>query len=115
MGIEHLTGKAGLQPAISLVCWPVCRSHRAGSFHLLADSQNRDCLFAQDVARAFLPRVRSLAKWGKPTMKREPELRADFIAEAETAHRSASQVMRELMREYVVRQRQSREDEDFLP
>jgi len=48
------------------------------------------------------------------TMKLEAELRADFIAEAEAMHRPASQVMRDLMREYVQRQRQAREYGEFL-
>lgn len=48
------------------------------------------------------------------TMKLEPELRAEFMAEAEAAHRPASQVVRELMREYVQRQRAAREYEEFL-
>jgi predicted transcriptional regulator len=48
------------------------------------------------------------------TMKLEPELRAEFMAEAEAAHRPASQVLRELMREFVQRQRESREYDEFL-
>lgn len=48
------------------------------------------------------------------TMKLEPDLRAAFMAEAEAAHRPASQVMRELMREFVQRQRESREYDEFL-
>lgn len=48
------------------------------------------------------------------TMKLEPELRADFMAETEAAHRPASQVMRELMREFVQRQRDAREYDQFL-
>jgi predicted transcriptional regulator len=48
------------------------------------------------------------------TMKLEPELRADFMAEAQAAHRPASQVLRELMRDFVQRQRQSREYDEFL-
>ena len=48
------------------------------------------------------------------TMKLEPELRADFMAEADAAHRPASQVMRELMREFVERQRQARDYDAFL-
>lgn len=48
------------------------------------------------------------------TMKLEPELRAEFMAEAEAAHRPASQVLRELMREFVQRQREAREYEKFL-
>ena len=55
-----------------------------------------------------------MAKEAVFTMKLEPELRADFIAETEAAHRPASQVMRELMREFVQRQRQAREYDDFL-
>ena len=48
------------------------------------------------------------------TMKLEPELRAEFMAEAEAAHRPASQVLRELMREFVRRQREAREYDQFL-
>lgn len=48
------------------------------------------------------------------TMKLEPELRAEFMAEAEASHRSASQVLRELMREFVQRQREAREYDEFL-
>nr|MBF0220912.1 antitoxin of toxin-antitoxin stability system [Desulfobulbaceae bacterium] len=48
------------------------------------------------------------------TMKLEPELRSEFMAEAEAAHRPASQVLRELMREFVHRQRQAREYDEFL-
>lgn len=48
------------------------------------------------------------------TMKLEPELRAAFMAEAEAAHRPASQVLRELMREFIIRQREAREYDEFL-
>ena len=48
------------------------------------------------------------------TMKLEPELRDNFMAEAEAMHRPASQVLRELMREFVERQRQAREYDAFL-
>jgi predicted transcriptional regulator len=48
------------------------------------------------------------------TMKLEPELRDAFMAEAEASHRPASQVVRELMREFIERQRQAREYETFL-
>lgn len=48
------------------------------------------------------------------TMKLEPELRAEFIAAAKAAHRPASQVLRELMREFVQRQQQAREYDEFL-
>ena len=48
------------------------------------------------------------------TMKLEPELRAEFMAEAEAADRPASQILREMMREYIQRQRNAREYEAFL-
>jgi predicted transcriptional regulator len=48
------------------------------------------------------------------TMKLEPELRAEFMAEAEASHRPASQVLRELMREFVQRQREARAYDEFL-
>ena len=48
------------------------------------------------------------------TMKLEPELRAQFMAEAEASHRPASQVLRELMREFIERQRQERAYDSFL-
>jgi predicted transcriptional regulator len=38
------------------------------------------------------------------TMKLEAELRDEFMAAAEASHRPASQVVRELMREFVERQ-----------
>lgn len=55
-----------------------------------------------------------MAKEAVFTMKLEPELRDEFMAEAEAAHRPASQVLRELMREFVQRQRAAREYDDFL-
>lgn len=39
------------------------------------------------------------------TMKLEPDLRAEFMAAAEARHRPASQIVRELMREFVQRER----------
>ena len=47
------------------------------------------------------------------TLKLEAELRDEFMAEAEAAHQPASQVARELFREYVRRQREAREYENF--
>ncbi len=47
-------------------------------------------------------------------MKLESELRDQFMAEAEASHRPASQVLRELMREFVERQRQAREVDAFI-
>jgi predicted transcriptional regulator len=55
-----------------------------------------------------------MAKEAVFTMKLEPELRDDFMAEAEAAHRPASQVVRELMREFVRRQREERDYNAFL-
>ncbi|MEO6623986.1 MAG: antitoxin of toxin-antitoxin stability system [Burkholderiaceae bacterium] len=48
------------------------------------------------------------------TMKLEPELREEFMAEAEASHRPASQIVREMMRHFVQTQRESREYEAFL-
>lgn len=48
------------------------------------------------------------------TMKLELELRTAFMAEANAAHRPASQVLRDLMREFVQRQREAREYEKYL-
>ncbi|WP_347909995.1 antitoxin of toxin-antitoxin stability system [Pseudomonas grandcourensis] len=48
------------------------------------------------------------------TMKLESELREQFMAEAEAAHRPASQIVREMMRQFVQTQRESREYEAFL-
>ena len=48
------------------------------------------------------------------TMKLEADLRSAFMAEAEAARRPASQVLRELMREFVQRQQDARAYDDFL-
>lgn len=48
------------------------------------------------------------------TMKLEPQLRDAFIAEARTAHRPASQIVRDMMRDYVQRQRDERDHEAFV-
>ncbi len=48
------------------------------------------------------------------TMKLEPQLRDAFIAEAAAAHRPASQIVRDLMRDFVQRQREAREYEGFV-
>ncbi len=48
------------------------------------------------------------------TMKLEPDLRAAFMAAAEASHRPASQVVRELMRDYVQREQARQEHGDFL-
>lgn len=48
------------------------------------------------------------------TMKLEPELRENFMAEAAIEDRPASQIMRELMRGYIEQRRQAREYDDYL-
>ncbi|WP_029005830.1 hypothetical protein [Azorhizobium doebereinerae] len=48
------------------------------------------------------------------TMKLEPELRDAFMAEAEADHRPASQVVREMMRDYVRQRREARAYDAFL-
>jgi predicted transcriptional regulator len=48
------------------------------------------------------------------TMKLEPELREQFMAEAEASHRPASQIVREMMRQFVQTQQKAREYEIFL-
>jgi predicted transcriptional regulator len=48
------------------------------------------------------------------TMKLESELRDAFMAEAKAAHRPASQVVRDMMRDFVQRQRDAREYDEFL-
>lgn len=48
------------------------------------------------------------------TMKLEPALRADFMAAVAAEDRPASQVMRELMRNYIEQCRQAREYDDYL-
>ncbi|QPL36730.1 antitoxin of toxin-antitoxin stability system [Thalassospira sp. B30-1] len=47
------------------------------------------------------------------TMKLEPELRAEFMAEAAGEDRPASQIMRELMRGYIAQRRQAREYDNY--
>ncbi|SER13026.1 hypothetical protein SAMN05216522_11212 [Rosenbergiella nectarea] len=48
------------------------------------------------------------------TMKLESSLREDFIAAAKASDRPASQVIRELMREYIRRQSESKAYDAFL-
>jgi len=55
-----------------------------------------------------------MAKEAVFTMKLESDLRTEFMAEVEAVHRPASQVVRDLMREFVQRQRQAREYDAFL-
>jgi hypothetical protein len=55
-----------------------------------------------------------MAKEAVFTLKLEAELRDEFMAEADAAHQPASQVARELFREYVRRQREARDYDNFL-
>jgi hypothetical protein len=48
------------------------------------------------------------------TMKLESDLRDDFMAAANAVHQPASQVVRELMREFVNRQREKVDHEAFV-
>jgi predicted transcriptional regulator len=48
------------------------------------------------------------------TLKLEAELRDAFMAEAEAAHRPASQLVRELMRDFIRRQQDERDYDAFL-
>jgi hypothetical protein len=48
------------------------------------------------------------------TMKLEPTLREEFMAEALAMHRPASQIVREMMRDFVQKQRTEREYQAFL-
>lgn len=54
-----------------------------------------------------------MAKEAVFTMKLEPELRDAFVAEAAALDRSASQVVRELMRDFVKKQEEDRGYADF--
>mgnify|MGYP001585842232 CR=1 FL=1 len=48
------------------------------------------------------------------TMKLEPDLRESFMAEAAAADRPASQVVHELMRNYIEQRRHERAYSDYL-
>ncbi|WP_163268805.1 ribbon-helix-helix protein, CopG family [Chelativorans alearense] len=48
------------------------------------------------------------------TLKLDSELKEAFVAEAEAQDRPASQIVRELMRGYIERQREEREYRAFL-
>lgn len=55
-----------------------------------------------------------MAKEAVFNLKLEPELREDFIAAAQAAHRPASQVMRDLMRDFIRQQQQAKEHDEFV-
>jgi predicted transcriptional regulator len=48
------------------------------------------------------------------TLKLEPELREQFMAEAQATHRPASQVVREFMGDFVKQQRAAREHDAWM-
>ncbi|MDB5431890.1 MAG: antitoxin of toxin-antitoxin stability system [Caulobacter sp.] len=48
------------------------------------------------------------------TLKLEADLRDAFMAEAESTHRPASQLVREFMREFVQRQREARDHDAWV-
>jgi len=48
------------------------------------------------------------------TIKLEPELRAEFMAAAAADDRPASQIVRELMRDYIAHRQQAREYDGYL-
>lgn len=55
-----------------------------------------------------------MAKESVFTMKLESELRTAFMKEAASEDRPASQVMRELMRDYIEQRRQARQYDNYL-
>jgi hypothetical protein len=66
------------------------------------------------ILNQYICRSRTVLKDSVFTMKLDPELRADFMAEAAGEDRPASQVMRELMRGYIEQRRQARDYDDYL-
>lgn len=48
------------------------------------------------------------------TLKLETQLRDAFLAEAQAVDRPASQIVRDLMRDYVRRQREARDHDAFI-
>jgi hypothetical protein len=55
-----------------------------------------------------------MAKEAMFTLKLETELRDQFMAEAEAAHKPASQIVREYMRSFVKQQREKREHDEWF-
>lgn len=55
-----------------------------------------------------------MAKDAVFTVKLEPELRDEFVAEAATIDRPAAQLVREFMRDFIKRQRVEREYDEWL-
>jgi predicted transcriptional regulator len=48
------------------------------------------------------------------TLKLEPELREQFMAEAAAADRPASQIIREFMRDFIKRQQEARDHDNWF-
>ncbi len=48
------------------------------------------------------------------TLKLEAELRDAFMSEAEAAHRPASQIVRDFMRDYVKKQQEARDYDEWF-
>lgn len=55
-----------------------------------------------------------MAKEAVFNLKLEPELHDGFMAAAQAAHLPASQVMRDLMRDYIRQQQQAKANEEFV-
>ncbi len=55
-----------------------------------------------------------MAKEAVLNLKLEPELREEFMAAAQAAHRPASQIMRDLMRDFIRQQQQAKEHDEFV-
>lgn len=55
-----------------------------------------------------------MAKEAMFSMKLEPELRAEFMAAAESVDRPASQILREFMREFISARRENLSYQAFL-
>ena len=55
-----------------------------------------------------------MAKEAVFTLKLESELRDAFLAEAESTHRPASQLVREFMRDFIQKQREAREHDRWF-
>lgn len=55
-----------------------------------------------------------MAKEAVFNLKLEPELRERFMAAAQAVHLPASQVMRDLMRDFIRQQQQAKEHDEFV-
>lgn len=55
-----------------------------------------------------------MAKEAVFNLKLEPELRDRFMAAAQSVHQPASQVMRDLMRDFIHQQQQAKDHDDFV-